>query len=81
MQALSNFCVISSIKAKKLKADTEWEVDRVFVRNEEFASALAPLANVLKISIRNSKNLGSIEMLKESMMSYMMGEGKGGRRG
>ncbi|HQT92155.1 MAG TPA: hypothetical protein PL001_09035 [Candidatus Kryptobacter bacterium] len=136
-----NLGVISSIKAKKLKPDSEWEVDSfylpmpvmdrdrpyfartavacqqssgfvfdmstappettqhqlladvicssieksgfkpdaIFVRNEEFASALAPLANVLSISILGRKNLGSIKMLKESMMGYMMGEGKGGR--
>ncbi len=137
-----NLGVISSIKSKKLKPDTEWEVDSfylampvmdrdrpyfartavacqktsgfvfdmstappeipqhqlladlicssieksgfkpdaIFVRNEEFASALAPLANVLRIPVRSRKNLGSIEILKESMMAYMMGEEKG-RRG
>ena len=136
-----NLGVVSSIKSKKLKPDTEWEVDSfylpmpvmdrdrpyfartavacqqssgfvfdmmtappetmqhqlladticssieksgfkpdaIFVSNEEFASALAPLANVLSISILSRKNLGSIKMLKESMMGYMMGEGKGGR--
>ncbi len=137
-----NLGVISSIKAKKLKPDSEWEADAfflpmpvmdrdrpyfartavacqqvsgfvfdmitaspeipqyqlladticssieksgfkpdaIFVRNEEFASALAPLSNVLGIQVRSRKNLSSIEMLKESMLSYMMGEEKG-RRG
>jgi hypothetical protein len=54
--------------------------DTIFVKRREEAAALASLAKALGVTIRVRKNLGAVQMLKESLTARLLYGGGRGRR-